>query len=186
MAREDEVMALMESLVIATDKEVGEIMASRGHWGEGQSARVQASKSLKNLIDLSKLERRNGVYRLPGCKSEYKEHAQLLTKSLAQILKLNPAVVHRELTIPEVGLRPDAICFAIKNQHGLCFVLEVMNNETPEYLKRKINVWNHWKNSKDFLGNLFGYCVPNFLIAVSGGEVIDGTVDFKQVLEELR
>ena len=29
-------MSVMESLVIATDKNVGEVMAAKGHWTEGQ------------------------------------------------------------------------------------------------------------------------------------------------------
>jgi hypothetical protein len=57
MAREEEIKGIMEALVIADDKIVGEIMAARGIWGEGQSARVQAAKALKNLADLNQIEK---------------------------------------------------------------------------------------------------------------------------------
>lgn len=89
MAKEQEVMAIMEALVIATDKDVGQVMAARGHWSEGQSARVNSLKTLKKLVELGKLEKgEEGFYRLPGCRSEFKGHAQALTKALVEILKL--------------------------------------------------------------------------------------------------
>jgi hypothetical protein len=172
MAREDEVMAVMESLVIATDKEVGEIMASRGYWAEGQSARVQAAKSLKNLTDLSKLERRNGFYRLPGCKSEYQQHAQLITRTLTDILIKYPhSIIFREHSISQIGLRSDAICLITKDDLGCCVILEILVNETEVYLTQKLNAWKQWSGATEYLSGLFGYRVPHFdVIPLRGGE----------------
>ena len=88
MTREEEVMAVMQSLVVATDKDVGEVMAARGHWAEGQSSRVNSAKVLKKLCELGQIERCDGYWRLKGCRSEFKGHSQMLTKALVDILKL--------------------------------------------------------------------------------------------------
>lgn len=89
MSKEQEVMDIMEALVIAKDIHVGEVMAARGHWAEGQSARVNSGKVLKKLSEIGKIQRcEGGFWRLPGCRSEFKGHARLLTRALVDILKL--------------------------------------------------------------------------------------------------
>jgi hypothetical protein len=175
MAREEEIRRIMEALVIADDKVIGEIMAARGVWGEGQSSRVQSGKSMKNLADLNRLEKGDGFYRIPGCKSEYKDHAKLLTKQLAEILKAYPeSIIHREHDLTkECGLRPDAICLATKDDHGFCFILEVLVSETETYFESKINTWAGWSGATEYLSKLFGYRIPNFsIIPIRAGENI--------------
>jgi uncharacterized protein YlzI (FlbEa/FlbD family) len=183
----EDVLTVMESLVIATDVIVGEVMAGKTDWSAGQSARVQSKKRLEKLTQMGKLEKGEGYYRLPGCKSEWKEHAQLLTKMIAEILKLPyRTFVLREKPIEEVAMRPDALCLIINGDKAACLVIEVCNNETEDYLKQKVNTWIHWQGAKNYLGKLFGFAVPHFFIAVSGGTVVEGTIDFKDILEELK
>ena len=88
MNRETEVMAVMQTLVVATDKDVGEVMAARGYWAEGQSARVNSVKILKKLSELGQVERCDGFWRLRGNRSEHKAHSQMLTRILVDLLKL--------------------------------------------------------------------------------------------------
>jgi len=90
MAHEDKILEIMESLVIADKHVIGDIMAHKGIWNAGTSAVNNSYKALNALVDLGKLEKGNGWFRLKGrCKSEYKEHAQLLTKALAEIIKVD-------------------------------------------------------------------------------------------------
>lgn len=156
MAHENTIYELMKELVIADKHVIGDIMAHREIWTVGTSAINNSYKALNLLVDGGKLVRGNGFYKLLDCKSEYKEHSQLLTKAIAKIQKLNYRTrIFREHSIAEKGLRPDALVFLIRENEGLCFVLEVCNNETPEYLQQKINTWNSWEEAKDYLSQLF-------------------------------
>jgi hypothetical protein len=167
MAREEEVMLIIQQLTILDDKTVGDIMASRGVWTAGQSARTNSGKALKNLAELRKVERCDGFYRLPGCKSEYAEHARLLTQILAELIKSYQAVIKREHTIPDKGLRPDAICLITHDNFGLCLIIEAMHNETEEYFQKKAHIWESWEDSLGYLSHLFGYKIPHFdIVAV--------------------
>ncbi len=98
MAHEPQVLELMNILKVADDKTIGEIMAYRKIWTAGQSARNQSNRAMKELADTGKLERCDGFYRTDS-KSEYKEHAKLLTNTLARILMTpyNP-IIYREKT----------------------------------------------------------------------------------------
>ena len=89
MAHEKTVMELMNQLVIADKHIIGDLMAHQKIWTTGTTSVNNSYKALNPLVDSGRLEKGNGYFRLPGCKSEYKEHAQLLTKALAEILKLN-------------------------------------------------------------------------------------------------
>jgi hypothetical protein len=171
------VSEVISALKIADALTVGEILHAKGVYSTLPSARVNAQKKLNELAALGKLERGNGFYRVIGCKSEYKEHAQLITKALAEILKLEvQSTIFREITIPEVGLRPDAICLITKDNQGYCMILEVMNNETPEYLQSKINVWENWQRDTQFLSQLFKYKIPHYeVVPVT---VLDGFISF--------
>ena len=176
-----EVSKIIQALRIVDSLTVGEILLAKKLYSNIHSARVNAQKKLNELVALGKLEKGNGFYRVPDCKSEYKEHSQLITKALAEVLKLEvQSTIFREITIPEVGLRPDAICLLIKDNRGLCLILEVCNNETPEYLQSKINVWDNWQGATEYLSNLFGYKIPHYeIIPIT---VLDG---FKSYLEEI-
>ncbi len=165
MAHEETIYQLMRKLIIADKQTVADIMASKGHWTPGTSAINNSYKALCNLSDLGKVTKGDGYFRLPDCKSEYKEHSQLITKALAEVLKLElQSTIFRELTVPDVGLRSDAICLITKDNHGFCFILEVCNNETPEYFQSKVNVWNNWQGDTAFLSNLFNYKIPHYEI----------------------
>lgn len=155
---------IMQSLRIADSLTVGEILLAKKLYANLQSARVNAQKKLNELVALGKLEKGNGFYRTLDCKSEYKEHAQLITKSLAEVLKLPvDSIIQREITTP-VGLRPDAIVLLIRNNQGHCLILEVINNETEAYLQQKINTWHNWPEATTFLSNLFRYQIPHYEI----------------------
>ena len=133
------VKQIAEALKVTDALTVGEILYARKVYSNLQSARVNAQKKLDKLVAEGLLEKGSGFYRVPGCKSEFKEHAQLITKTLAEVLKLPiTSIIHREVVIPEVGLRSDAIVLLTKDNQGLCLILEVMNHEPPEYLQMKL------------------------------------------------
>lgn len=156
MAHEEEIMEFMNQVVIADKHIGGDYMAHKKFWTKGTSSVNNFYKGGCTLVDAGRLEKGDGYFRLPGCKSDYKEHAQHLTKALASIIKLNyTTTIFREHEIKEVGLRPDALVLLNRGNEALCIVLEVMNNETPQYLTQKINVWDNWQGAKDYLSKLF-------------------------------
>jgi len=174
-----EVYDIIQSLRIADSLTVGEILLAKKLYSNLHSARVNAQKKLNELVALGKLEKGNGFYRTPNCRSEYKEHSLLITKALAEVLKLAvQSTIFREITIPEVGLRPDAICLLTKDHQGLCLILEVCNNETPEYLQSKINVWSNWQGGTEYLSQLFNYKIPHYEIVPI--TVLDGFITYLQ------
>jgi hypothetical protein len=182
-----EVSDLISCLKIADDKVVGEIMSSRGHWTAGQSARNNSFKVLKSLADQKLIRKGRGYFSTLDCKSEYGEHARLLTQALAQILIATPATIFREHTISEIGLRPDAICLIIRQNQGLCFILEVLHNETTEYFKQKLSTWKTWSGATDYLSRLFGFEVMNFSVITSGQQLLfDETLTLDDLLKELK
>jgi len=184
MAYENEILSLMENLVIVDKHLIASLMFDK--WKEGSSAVNNANKALTNLVGIGKLVKGNGFFKLPDCKSEYKEHAQFLTKALTEILKTKLVrKIFREISIPEVGLRPDAIVLLEKDGKGLCFILEVVHHETEDYLRQKVTTWKHWNGSVAYLCNLFGVKIPCFDIVVSGS-AISGTHELKTYLEEVQ
>lgn len=187
MAHEETIYEMMQRLVIADKHIVGDIMAKKEIWTTGTSTINNSYKGLNLLVDSGKLIKGDGFYKLPDCKSEYKEHSRLLTKAIAEILKLNySAEVFREHSIEEKGLRPDAIIFLTRNSKGVCFFLEVCNNETPEYLQAKINTIKHWPEAKEYLSNLFKTKIKEFDIVVSGNLLSDDAIGFDTFLEEVK
>jgi hypothetical protein len=88
VAHEDSVLSIMHALHIARDKDVGEVMASRGIWSQGPPSRNLSLRAMKANADLGKLERCHGYFRVPGCKSNFDDHARLLTESLVKICLL--------------------------------------------------------------------------------------------------
>jgi hypothetical protein len=187
MAHEETIYGLMESLVIADKHIIGDLMAHKELWTKGVSAVNNSYKALNLLADSGKLVKGNGYFRLPDCKSEYKEHSQLLTKAISEILKLNyQTKILREPTLKDVGLRPDAIVFLTNGDKGLCFILEVCNNETPEYLMQKIHTWEHWNEAKENLSTLFNDLIKQYDIVVASEEVPNGAFECNSYLETLR
>jgi hypothetical protein len=180
------VASLVNSLKIVDALTVGEILQARGVYSFVHSARVQAQKALNSLADLGKLEKGKGYYRTLDCKSEYSEHARLLTRSLAELFKTGAEpVIFREHSITEVALRPDALVLLKKEGQGLCFVLEVCHTETPEYLNQKITTWRNWDNSLDYISRLFKYEVPHFEIVVVGDNVPSGCWELNRFIKEV-
>jgi hypothetical protein len=187
MGYEEQVFSLFSCLKIADDKTIGEIMASRGYWTAGTSARNNSFKVLKSLADQQLIRKGKGYFATLDCKSEYGQHAQLLTQALAQILKVTPATIFREHTISEIGLRPDAICLITKNNQALCFVLEVIHNEKIEYFAMKHSTLKIWDGATDYLSQLFGYEIPHFSVITSGQQLMfDETLTLDNLLEEFK
>jgi len=184
MAHEELIYGLMESLVIADKHIIGDIMASKRIWTAGTSASNNADKVLKNDHRLEKIA---SYYRLIGCHSTYAEHSKLLTQYLADILKLNfTTKIFREKTLNEIGLRPDALVLLIKDNQKLCFILEVCNNEFPEFLQQKVNAWRQCENSLRVLSELFGTKIHVFDIVVAGDISAEGTFEFNQFLKDIK
>ena len=166
-----EIQDLMEVLKIADAKTIGKVMAGWGRWKEGNSAVVNSHKKLKELSDLGKLEKVKKAFRVPGCRSEWKEHAQLTTHALAEILiKYPESIIYREPFIQEVSLRPDAICLLKNGNQGRCIILEITNHETQLYFDQKVHTWEHWDGANDYLSRQFGFLVPYYEI-VKGGDL---------------
>jgi hypothetical protein len=176
-----QVSDIIQSLRIADPLTVGEILLAKKLYLNLQSARVNAQKKLNELVSLGHLERGDNYYRVLNCKSEYKEHSRLLTKALAEVLKLEvQSTIFREITISEVGLRPDAICLLTKNNQGMCLILECLINEPPEYLQMKQNTWDNWPGATEYLSQLFKYQIPFFELVP-----IVAIGDFKSFLQEV-
>lgn len=177
---------LVDSLKIVDALTIGSILHAKGLYSSDHSARVQAQKALNSLVELGKLEKGTGYYRTLGCKSEYGEHARLLTKSLAELFKTNAVpVIFREHSISEIALRPDALVLLKRDGQGLCFVLEACHTETPEYLNQKITAWRNWENSHGYLSALFNCKVPHFEIVVVGESVPAGCWEFNRFIKEV-
>jgi hypothetical protein len=181
MAYENEVMGIMENLVIADKHIIASLMTQ---WTAGTSAVNNSYKALTNLVGLGKLVKGDGYFKLPECKSEWHIHAQHLSRSLVEVLKIKlNTKIFREHTIP-VGLRPDAIVLLTKGNKGLCFVLEVCNNEKSDYLCQKINAWRSWDKATEYLSTLFNAKIPCFDIVVAGS-AIENTFEFQDYLKEV-
>lgn len=182
-----EVSQIINSLRISDTLTIAEILYFNypNYYSNIHSTRVQVQKILNSLVDKKDLVKENGFYRVPECKSEYKEHSQILTKALAQVLKLNKtAIIFRELNIPEISLRPDAVILLTNHNKGLCFILEAVNNEPLEYLQMKINAWRSWANANQFLTHLFGYVIPCFDIVTTGDSTL-GAFNLNDYLKEV-
>jgi len=173
MAHESTIFEIMEALVIADKHVIGDIMAHKELWTKGVSAVNNSYKALNCLVECGKLVKGDSYFKLPHCKSNYEQHARLLTRALAEILKTNPNCrIFREHTIAEKGLRPDALVLLKKENQGMCLVLEVCHNETENYFEQKMNTWRYWSGAAAYLSQLTGYRVPHFDI-VRSNELTD-------------
>lgn len=187
MAHEENVLELMNQLIIADKHIIGQLMAHKKIWTTGTSSVNNSYKVLNTLVDRCQLEKGQNFYRRPGCKSNFCEHAQLLTAALASIIKLDyQTIIFREHSIEEKGLRPDAIVLLTHDSKGLCFFLEICNNEKLSYLQTKINTIKGWPEVKEYLSNLFKTKIKEFDIVVSGNLLSDDAIDFDTFLEEVK
>lgn len=166
MAREKEGLQVMSKLVIASAKEVGMVMAAMGIWTAGVSAVNNASKSLKNLHSLGQLEAGKGFYRWPGCRSEWGGHAQTLSNELARILcKYPQSVVRREILVPHLSRRADALIGLRRGNEMAVIVYECTVSENRTSYENKKNEWlSSRKQSQPFLSEQFGVDVPDYSI----------------------
>jgi hypothetical protein len=173
MDKEQFAEGFMEIVGIANPHHLKHAMRKDTHSGY-----VQAQRILNGLKDLGKLERGKGVYKLPSCKSNGSPHALSISQHIAEIFnKFDNPIVFREKSIQEVALRPDILAFAIKENKGLCFVLEVVDAETEEYLKMKRNTWERWDKSTEYLSQLFAHKIRWFDFVTSH--------EFNTYLEEI-
>lgn len=162
MAYENEVLSYMERLKVADKHAIGGILAARGYYKRGVSAVNNAKKILDHLADTKKIERCASFYRVDS-KSDYKDHAKKLTEVLAELMKVCRTVfIHREHTISEIGLRPDAIILLVSGRRATCILLEVCLTETESYLEMKRRAFDQWGGNLDYLSKLFSCKVPMY------------------------
>ncbi len=164
MARihEPVVKSWMDEIQIASDKHIGELLLHFGHFTTLVSARTNAGKILTALSEQNHLVKGPGYFKTPDSRSEFKEHAQLVTAHLVQIKKLPvDSVIMREHFIEPVSLRPDVLILLTRDTQGCCFVLEVLNHEGAHSVEMKRNVWNHWPERTSYLSRLFHRPVPH-------------------------
>lgn len=164
--KEGKVFRVMQVVGIATKHHVADYLAYEGDYSKGVSSVNNSKKLLDNLVDLERLEKINGIYRIKGNKSEGGEHALSLTSTLIQFLKLPyETTIIREKKIP-INLIPDALIFMKNGDVGAMIILECVRNETEMYLKGKRNCWKNWSEAKAFLSQTFGYRIKSFEFVV--------------------
>jgi len=88
MAHENTILEIMQKIVIADLQTVAGIMEAKGIWKAGDSTYQNVHKCLIHLVKEGQLVKGKNYYKIPSCKSEYQEHAQLLSAAIAEILKL--------------------------------------------------------------------------------------------------
>ncbi len=149
----------MEIVGVATPHHLKRAMRLK----DTHSSYVSSQKLLKNLSDLGKLERANGVYKLPACKSEGGDHALAVTQVIAEVFnRFDDPQVYKEKLVEGKGVRPDLMVLARRNGQGLCFIVEVTLQETEDYLTMKRNVWQEWPEALVYLSNLFKTPIKHF------------------------
>ncbi len=190
MGHKEKVMEVMQVLKKANDVIAGDVVNIRYNigWSRGHSERMQARKVLDRLVAERKIIKKDGYYHTPDVKDGYGEHAQLLTCAIAEILKLgnNKPIIFREKLL-SVGLRPDALVLLKRNNQGLCFALEILNNETRPYLQQKINTWKNWRQGTAELSRLFNVKIPHFDVVVHPEKPLTGdVVAFNDLIKEVK
>jgi len=178
---------LIEIFRVANDDVIGKVARKVFNlkWKEGLSARNQAHKILDELALTNKIIKGKGFYAVNEYRGEFKEHDKLVTNSMAELILLKlPITVYREVSAP-IGIRSDIITLIKKDGEALCAVIEVANNETPEYLNQKVVAWKNWKEANIHLSNLFGINIPCFSIVTHGINHPD-TMSFESFIEEVQ
>ena len=181
---------LIDIFKVANDDVIGNIAAElyNLNWKkEGLSRRNNAHKYLDELALTHQIQKGKGFYAVKGYQGEYKPggHDRSVTDCMARLVLLkHPISIFREVSFP-VGLRSDIVALIGKNGKGICAVVEVVNNETPEYFNQKMTAWKNWTQAPEYLSNLFGTPIPHFSI-ITEGITHPLAVDFKSFLEVLR
>jgi hypothetical protein len=187
MEMADSIKNLVEVFKVANDDVIGNTARQifNLNWKEGLSARNQAHKILDELALTRNIQKGKGFYAVKEYQGEYKEHDRLVTHCIAQFVLLKlPLTVYREVSFP-IGIRSDIVALIGKNGKGICAVVEVANNETPEYFNQKMTAWKNWTQAPEYLSNLFGTPIPHFSI-ITEGITHPLAVDFKSFLEEAK
>ena len=178
---------LIEIFRVASDDVIGNVTKKIFNlkWKEGLSARNQAHKILDELALTKKIIKGKGFYAVNEYRGEFKEHDKLVTNCIAELILLKlPITIYREVSFP-IGIRSDIVALIGKDGKALCAVIEVANNEAPEYLNQKIVAWKNWKEANKHLSNLFGTNIPCFSIVIHRINHSD-TVSFESFIEEVK
>lgn len=177
------VMQILSLLKVATAKIISLILypdSTNPH-----SSVVQTQKQLTILVQTGKIIRGTGWYALPEYRGSYLEHDRLRTSVIARLIFLKlPISVYTEVSFP-IGIRSDIIVLIGNVGKAICAVIEVANNETPEYLNQKITAWKNWTEAPQHLSNLFKTPIPYFTI-VTQGISHPLAVDFEKFIEEVK
>jgi hypothetical protein len=170
----------MKMLKVASKHDLSRLMSQ---WTEGASRVNNTKKYLDILSDLHLIEKCDKFYRT-DTKSEYKDHAKKLTEILITLLQVEGEItIHREITIQEIALRPDAIIFITRGSKAIVIILEVCLTETQEYLDAKIRTFKNWNKKLSYLSDLFNYPIPHYDVVVSGNLKTEN--EFNQYLKEV-
>lgn len=172
MAHEELIERLIRNLNKATARQIGEILHARGLVSSIESGDATCRRTLNDMVTKGELKKENSCYMLPHL-SGYGEHDRKLTEGLMLLLKNWECVVYREHTIEEVGLRVDSIVFVDGGDRHACLIVECVNTETDSYLLQKVSVWQGWKNSLEYLGDLMAITVPYFVFCTYGRQIRD-------------
>jgi hypothetical protein len=184
MEVKDEIRRLVEVFRVANDDVIGNTARQifNLNWKEGLSSRNQAHKILDELALTHKIQKGKGFYAVKEYQGEYKEHDRLVTHCIAQFILLKlPLTVYREVSFP-IGIRSDIVALIGKNGKGTCVIVEVANNETPEYLNQKMVAWKNWQGANEALEQLFDAPIPYFSVIISRNQPDD---DFNQFIRRL-
>ncbi len=151
------ILSLLNVLKVADAFVISDYLIKTGKvkWQPGHSARVQVDKLLRPHVLTGKIEKCRGYYRVDS-KSTYQPHSKLITQTILNILTAYPqSIVKREVEVP-CGLRSDIIALIVtKGGDAICVIIEVILQETPEYLESKLNKWNSYEDALPFLRELF-------------------------------
>jgi hypothetical protein len=176
-----DIMEVMTKVRIA-DKHLVASLQTR--WKEGVSRVNNTYKYLMDLVQLGRLVKGPNYFKVPECESEYKPHAELLSKSLIEILKVNPeAEIWREHYIQEISLRPDALVLMRQGNLARMLIVEVCESETEEYLMAKVNLWKKHPEALRILSEITKIMIPAFDIVVVGKDAPNGTITLNYALE---
>jgi hypothetical protein len=185
MAHEETVFQLMQQLVIADTKTISQIMASRKIWTAGTSAYQNSYKALTSLTSLNKLVKGSDHWKIPGCKSEYQDHAKTLSHVFAELLKLPFQIkLIREHYTP-INLRSDGIVMIQDGNRARVCILEIAISEKECFSLQKKNAWEQWPGACQYLAELFKVKKIPYFDFVSS-RPLKGAIVFQDYLTTLR